>query len=94
VKGRSEATRIFALLGDSALKQSQAFIDLTARHNEFLNRYRAKDWNSAASLARDCAQMNMNGLDRLYALYSERIDFFRQNPPPLDWDGTAEALDK
>ena len=94
VKGRTEATRIFALLGDNALKQSQAFIDLTARHNEFLNRYRARDWNAAASLARDCAHMNMNGLDRLYALYSERIDYFRQNPPPLDWDGTAEALSK
>jgi adenylate cyclase len=94
VKGKTEATRIFALLGDDALKQSQNFIALTERHGEFLARYRAKDWEAAAALARECEQMNGARLERLYALYRERIDFFRTNPPPPHWDGTAEALSK
>jgi hypothetical protein len=38
--------------------------------------------------------MHVNGLDRLYALYAERIEYFRLNPPPENWDGTAEALTK
>jgi hypothetical protein len=38
--------------------------------------------------------LNSSRLDRLYALYRERIAFFRTNPPPPQWDGTAEALSK
>ena len=51
VKGKTEATRIFALLGDSALKQSHAFIELAERHAEFLQRFRAQDWDGAEALA-------------------------------------------
>jgi adenylate cyclase len=94
VKGKTEATRIFALLGDNALKQSQDFIALTARHGEFLARFRAKDWDAAEALSRECEALNSSRLDRLYALYRERIAFFRTNPPPPQWDGTAEALSK
>ncbi|MGH6831862.1 MAG: CHASE2 domain-containing protein, partial [Methyloceanibacter sp.] len=94
VKGKTEATRAFALLGDSALKQSRNFITLAERHGEFLARYRAKDWEAAEALSRECEKMNTSRLDRLYALYRERIAFFRTNPPPPRWDGTAEALSK
>jgi adenylate cyclase len=94
VKGKTEATRIFALLGDNALKQSQDFITLTARHGEFLARYRGKAWDAAEALSRECEALNGARLDRLYALYRERIAFFRVNPPPPNWDGTAEALSK
>jgi adenylate cyclase len=94
VKGKTEATRIFALLGDDALKETRGFIDLTARHGEFLKTYRAGDWDGADLLRRECDRMNGSGLHRLYALYRERIAFFRQNPPPPDWDGSTEALSK
>ena len=94
VKGKTEATRIFALLGDSALKQSQGFIALAERHGEFLARFRAKDWDAAEALSRECERLNTSRLDRLYALYRERIDYFRVNPPPPQWDGTAEAMSK
>jgi len=94
VKGKTEATRAFALLGDSALKQSPNFITLAERHGEFLARYRAKDWDAAEALSHECEKLNTSRLDRLYALYRERIAFFRMNPPPPQWDGTAEALSK
>ena len=94
VKGKTEATRVFALLGDSALKQSQNFITLAERHHEFLARYRAKDWDAAEALSRECEKLNTSRLDHLYDLYRERIAFFRMNPPPPQWDGTAEALSK
>jgi adenylate cyclase len=94
VKGKTEATRIFALLGDDALKETRGFIDLTARHGEFLRKYRAGDWDAADQLRRECDRMNGSGLHRLYTLYRERIAFFRQNPPPPDWDGSTEALSK
>ena len=92
VKGKTEATRVFALLGDNALKQSAEFADFTTRHAQFLARYRARDWDAAETMSRDCE--STSGLARLYALYRERIDYFRLNPPPPHWDGTAEALSK
>jgi len=94
VKGRTEATRIFALLGDSATKNSRGFIDLTDRHTEFLRRFRGQDWDAAEALSRQCEALDAGRLDRLYALYRERIAFFRHTPPPPNWDGGAEALSK
>jgi len=94
VKGKTAATRVFALLGDSALKHSQNFIALSERHKEFLARFRAQNWDEAEALSWECQKMNSSSLDRLYALYRERIAFFRINPPPPQWDGTAEALSK
>jgi adenylate cyclase len=94
VKGKTEATRIFALLGDNALKRSPDFIRLSERHAEFLSRYRAQDWDAAEALSLECENLNGARLDRLYTLYRERIAFFRMNPPPPQWDGTAEALSK
>jgi adenylate cyclase len=85
---------VFALLGDNALKQSPDFIKLAERHQEFLARYRAKDWDTAVALSFECEKLNDSRLDRLYALYRERIEYFRVNPPPPRWDGTAEALSK
>jgi adenylate cyclase len=94
VKGKTAATRVFALLGDNAVKTSPEFALLTERHGEFLARYRARDWDSAETLAGECEQLNSSSLHKLYALYRERIAYFRMNPPPPQWDGTAEALSK
>ncbi len=94
VKGKKEATRIFALLGDAEFKQKRSYSDFAERHSAFLDKYRAKDWDEADQLRRECDRMNGLGLHQLYALYGERIDYFRKNPPPPDWDGTAEALGK
>lgn len=94
VKGKKAATRIFALLGDADLKQSQSFIDLTAKHQDFLARYRAQDWDAADALSVDCEDLGGARLHGLYALYRERIATLRVTPPPDNWDGTAEALSK
>lgn len=94
VKGKTAATRIFALLGDAAMKESQSFKDLTAKHQEFLARYRAKDWDAAEARSTECEELAGPQLHRLYTLYRERIAAFRVTPPPEIWDGTAEALSK
>ncbi|MCJ7597147.1 MAG: adenylate/guanylate cyclase domain-containing protein, partial [Methyloceanibacter sp.] len=94
VKGKTEATRAFALVGDSDVKNSKKFIELNDLHQKFLARYRAQDWEAAETLSRKCEKLNTVHLDRVYELYRERIAHFRQNPPPPDWDGATEALTK
>ena len=94
VKGKREATRIFALLGDDAFKQSPEFSDHAKRHDAFLRSYRAMQWDEAETLSRDCEALNGGSFSRLYSLYRERIEAFRRTPPPADWDGSVEAESK
>ena len=94
VKGKTAATRIFALVGDKAFKESRPFIDLTERHTTFLDKFRTRAWDEAEALSRECEKMDGARFDRLYALYRERIAYFRTTPPPPDWDGSAEAMSK
>jgi adenylate cyclase len=94
VKGKTEATRIFALIGDNAFKGSRPYIDLTERHAAFLAKFRTREWDEAEALSRECEKMDGARFDHLYALYRERIASFRATPPPPDWDGSAEATSK
>lgn len=94
VKGRTEATRIYALLGDESMKRSGTFIALNEKHQEFLSRYRAKDWDGAEALRVKCETLAGTQYEQFYTLYRERIASFRLSPPPDDWDGTAQAMSK
>jgi adenylate cyclase len=94
VKGKTEATRIFALMGDDKFLQSDTFKKLAAKHQEFLSKYRGMDWDGAETLLEDCEALNVQSLTGLYTLYRERIAAFRLTPPPEKWDGTAQATSK
>ncbi|XSG82246.1 MAG: CHASE2 domain-containing protein [Methyloligella sp. ZOD6] len=94
VKGRTKATRIFALLGDGSLKQDAGFKAFQKRHAEFLKAFRARHWDEAEETARALAEEQEHGLETLYGLYRERIAVYKTAPPPPDWDGSAEAISK
>ena len=94
VKGKTEATRIFALLGNDTVRRSEPFTALSTRHQDFLSAYRKMDWDEAEGLLQACETMGGEQMAHLYALYRERIARFRKTPPPDDWDGTEEALSK
>ncbi|MEM8573323.1 MAG: adenylate/guanylate cyclase domain-containing protein [Pseudomonadota bacterium] len=94
VKGKTEATRIFGLLGDDVVRQSSDFVDLTTKQQAFLSKYRQRDWDEAEALLKQCEALGGEKLAGLYALYRDRITDFRSNPPPKDWDGTARATSK
>ena len=86
VKGKKEAVRIYALLGDTALARSADFLAKTARHDRMLASYRAQNWDGARAALAECraAAPELTGL---YDLYTERIDHFVADPPGAEWDG-------
>ncbi|MBV8778963.1 MAG: adenylate/guanylate cyclase domain-containing protein [Alphaproteobacteria bacterium] len=86
VKGKREAVRIYALLGDAELARSPAFAERAQRHARLLACYRARDWAGARAALDECLACNRE-MAGFYALYAERIAFFEAAPPPLDWDG-------
>jgi adenylate cyclase len=93
VKGKEEAVRIYALLGDESLKRDRQFRSFAAAHAEMLSLYRGQIWAEAKAFIADLRR-TMPGLSGLYALYSERIAAHEKEPPGANWDGAFRATSK
>ncbi len=93
VKGKTEAVRIFALLGPADLAADAAFQALDRAHQAMLAAYRRQDW-AAVEAALPVLRQQRAGLDDLYDLYAERVALFRAEPPGESWDGVFRATSK
>ena len=91
VKGRGEPVSIYEPLGpqDAVDKKVRDELEL---YREAVKRYRAQNW--------ELAELQFVNLTKrspkrpLYKLYVERINHFRNPPPPADWDGVYTHLEK
>jgi adenylate cyclase len=93
VKGKSEAVRIFALLGDPEMAESEDFRELSAYHQQMLSAYRSQRWKEARELLDQCMLLDPS-LEPLYDLYRDRIGYYTEHPPGRNWDGVYVALTK
>ncbi len=93
VKGKHEAVRIHALLGDALWAQSLDFRTLAETHDRMLVRYRAQDWPAARAALAECRPMDAR-LTALYDLYETRIAHFTEDPPDAGWNGVFVATSK
>ena len=90
VKGKREAVRIYALLGDAHLAASEPFLALQRAHEIMLAAYRARDWDQAQDALNACIEMP-GAVEAVYDLYGERIFHYSFDPPPEDWGGVHIA---
>jgi len=93
VKGKREPVRIHALLGTPERRGDPDFQELSRLHEELLKAYRELDWQTALERADRCELLAPH-LAGLYELYRERIEEFKLNPPPADWDRVYTATSK
>lgn len=93
VKGKTEPTRIHALIGGPELAASPDYQAAAEAGTGMLDRYRTRDWDGAEAAAGRLAGTGI-GLAYLVALYRERIALLRADPPPEDWDGVFVATSK
>jgi adenylate cyclase len=93
VKGKQEAVRIYALLGDADLARSKEFSAHQARHDRMLSAYRAQNWSGARAALAECRDYDP-ALAGFYDVYAERIAHFAANPPGPDWDGVSVSETK
>ena len=94
VKGKSEAERIYALLGDEAVRADPAFRTLHDAHEAMIAAYRRQDWDEAERLIADCRRHHGLGLETLYLIYSRRIEGYRRRPPAPGWTGAHVSESK
>jgi adenylate cyclase len=84
VAGKDKPVAIFEPIG-LAGEVSRALQDEIKLFHEMRRFYRKQDWDQA-----ELQLMNLQRLSpetALYGIYAERINYFRKNPPPMDWDG-------
>ena len=94
VKGKTEAVRIFTILGGPEVLQDPDYSNVVAQHAEMLRAYRAQEWDDAARTMNALKGRLSGVLDGFYDIYMARLEEFRDNPPPADWDGVYVATSK
>lgn len=99
VKGKTEAVRIFALLGGKELAQSKGFLAFKDAFNAMMSDYHVQDWNNAALNLQDADVKARLALEDatpqgLFDLYRERIDHYRSLPSNSTWSGVHVAQTK
>jgi adenylate cyclase len=83
VKGKTETTRIFEVLGFHPLPTAQ--LAMLTLFEEGLHAYRARQWGSALHLFTQTLEKTPE--DYPSQLYRERCKAYLSDPPPPDWDG-------
>ncbi len=84
VKGKNELARIYEPSSPEVDPQSTMVAKLH-RHNQALRHYYDREWDAAAEIFRNLKDERPD--DPLYDYYLTRIDEFREDPPPPEWQG-------
>jgi adenylate cyclase len=91
VKGKKEPVRIYEVLG-----KGKAPSDVVAFVEPFeagLHHFQAQRWDDAEACFRAAAAARPGG-DPPSAVYLERLEHFRHEPPAADWDGVYDFKTK
>jgi adenylate cyclase len=95
VKGKTEPETVFTVLGRAELGGDPNFQELHALTTKMLQYYREQNWTQALDALAPCRKAAEGfGIGALYEMYAERIEAFRRDPPPPDWNGVYEAETK
>ena len=101
VKGRSQPVAVYELVG---FKEDIAAADVSNASGVYaqgVERYLAQDWDGAAALFQQSAELEPNQPHQTPGIESnpslmliERCDHMRLHPPGPDWDGTYVMKEK
>ncbi len=94
VKGKKEPVRVYTLLGDERLAQSESFKAWRAAQNNMLALYRAMDFDGAETAIAECRTLAGGQMPGYYDMYLERIQTLKTNRPGAGWDGVFVATTK
>ena len=91
VKGKQTAIAIYEPLGikGEVSAEQLASIELL---NQGLYHYRLQQWQEAREILQPLVDSYPD--DKLYSLYLERISYYEQIPPDVDWDGVFTHTSK
>ncbi len=84
VKGRAEPVALYQPLGRTADLDART-VALAERFNGAMRAFQQQDWGE---LERRLISLSRDGFNPcLVELYQQRLQLYRQTPPPVNWDG-------
>jgi len=84
VKGKHKPITIYEPLGVTENISSEQ-LQLLGLLNQGLRDYRQQHWAAAQSIFEQLTEQYPH--DKLYSIYLERIAYYLESPPEIDWDG-------
>ena len=94
-KGKKQPEAVFTVLGRSEIDEDPRCKELLELNARMLASYRKQQWDATKTLIDRCRKLASGfGADGLYDMYLERIEAYRNDPPPPDWNGVYEAETK
>ncbi len=103
VKGKTEGTYIYSLMGDDDVLADPKFLNIQKMISDALDEYRHQNFDKALGIFHEIRWLGGPehrpwhldvDLDVLCDLYEERIAEYKNNPPDADWDGVFVATTK
>lgn len=94
VKGKNEPVRLYTLIGDEDVAQSDSFHEWKNRHDRMLAAYRRLDLDTARHALAECRELSAGRIAGYYDMMAVRMDTLEQNRPGGDWDGVFTATTK
>ena len=95
VKGKKQPEAVFTVLGRAEIDEDPRCKELLELNARMLASYRKQQWDATKTLIDRCRKLASGfGADGLYDMYLERIEAYRNDPPPPDWNGVYEAETK
>jgi adenylate cyclase len=88
VKGKDEPVALYEPVGLPGEVAPDVLEEIKLYHHA-LRQYRKQDWDQAELQLLNLQKMSPK--TRLYQIYTDRIAYFRSNPPGADWDGAHTA---
>ncbi len=92
VKGKAKPVQVFELIGTLETKFTDQFLEMLDWFNQGLIAYRLREWDDALAAFKRCLYLVPN--DRPSQIYVDRCVYFKENPPPDNWDGVWVLKEK
>jgi hypothetical protein len=82
VKGKSEGVNIYTIVDKTYINEKYA-----KYHKEFINYYRAQKWHQLDNYFTILIPAFNGEMKEYYEMMQERVEEYKVNPLPKDWDG-------
>ena len=89
VKGKTKGVNIYTIVNKNGLN-----IAFARAHGEFLMHYREQNWDKSLEYVPYVENAFEGDMKEYYAMMVERIEEYKANPLPKDWDGVYRTNSK
>ena len=89
VKGKTEGVNIYTIVPKNGIN-----IAYSRSHKDFIYYYRNKQWSKCEEYYKILSTSFNGEMKEYYDMMMERMEDYKKNPPPKDWDGVFRTNSK